>query len=48
VLVKALMHSDVKAQFANRGMDTVASTPQEFTAYLRDEYAKSAKLITGS
>jgi tripartite-type tricarboxylate transporter receptor subunit TctC len=44
-LVKALNHSDVKDRFANLGMDTVASTPEEFTAYIRHEHAKWAKVI---
>jgi tripartite-type tricarboxylate transporter receptor subunit TctC len=44
-LVKALNHPDVKERFANLGMDTVASTPEEFTAYIKAESAKWAKVI---
>ena len=36
---------DVKAIFASQGMDVVASTQEDFTAYIRSETAKWAKVI---
>ena len=44
-LVKALTSADVKDKFASLGMDTVASSPEEFTAYIRHEHEKWAKVI---
>ena len=44
-LVKALNQPEVKTMFANQGMDVVASTPQEFAAYIRSESEKWAKVI---
>jgi tripartite-type tricarboxylate transporter receptor subunit TctC len=44
-LVKALNDPDVKQRFANVGMDTVANTPPEFSAYIKSESEKWAKVI---
>ena len=44
-LVKALTDSDVKQRFANVGMDTVANTPAEFTAYIKHESEKWSKVV---
>ena len=44
-LVKMLNQADVKAIFANQGMDVVASTREDFTAYIRSETVKWAKVI---
>jgi tripartite-type tricarboxylate transporter receptor subunit TctC len=44
-LVKALNDRDVKQRFANVGMDTVANSPSEFSAYIRSESEKWAKVI---
>ena len=44
-LVRALNHPDVKTAFANQGMDVVANTQEEFTAYIRSETQKWAKVI---
>jgi tripartite-type tricarboxylate transporter receptor subunit TctC len=39
-LVKALTSPDVKERFASLGMDVVANTPAEFSAYIRSESQK--------
>lgn len=44
-LVKTLNQPDVKAIFANQGMDVVANTQEEFAAYIRSETAKWTKVI---
>jgi tripartite-type tricarboxylate transporter receptor subunit TctC len=44
-LVKALNDPDVKQRFANVGMDTVANSPSEFSAYIKSESEKWAKVI---
>jgi tripartite-type tricarboxylate transporter receptor subunit TctC len=44
-LVKMLNQEDVKTIFANQGMDVVASTQEEFAAYIRGETAKWTKVI---
>ncbi len=44
-LVKALNHAEVKALFANQGMDVVANTPGEFAAYIRHEAQKWSGVI---
>ena len=44
-LVKALHAPDVKERFATLGMDTVGSSPAEFTAYIQSEARKWAKVI---
>ena len=44
-LVKALQDADVKKKFNDLGVEAVSSSPQEFTAFIRAEMAKYAKLI---
>jgi tripartite-type tricarboxylate transporter receptor subunit TctC len=44
-LVRMLTQADVKAIFANQGMDVVASTQEDFAAYIRSETAKWTKVI---
>ncbi len=42
---RALAFAEVKASFVSQGMEPAASTPEQFSGYLRDEYAKWGKLI---
>jgi tripartite-type tricarboxylate transporter receptor subunit TctC len=44
-LVRALTDADVKQKFANVGMDTVANSPAQFTAYIKSESEKWSKVI---
>jgi len=44
-LVKALTSQEVKSAFANQGMEVVASSQEEFTAYIRSETVKWTKVI---
>jgi len=44
-LVKMLNQPDVKAIFAGQGMDVVASTQEDFAAYIRSESEKWTKVI---
>jgi tripartite-type tricarboxylate transporter receptor subunit TctC len=44
-LVKLLAQADVKERFVSQGLDTVGSTPEEFTRRIRDDTLKYAKLI---
>ena len=44
-LVKALTDPEVKQRFGNVGMETVANTPAEFTAYIRHESQKWTKVV---
>jgi tripartite-type tricarboxylate transporter receptor subunit TctC len=44
-LVKLLAQADVKERFVSQGLDTVGSTPDEFTKRIRDDTLKYAKLI---
>ncbi len=44
-LVKVLAIPDVRSAIVNQGNDIVASTPQEFSAYIRSEIDKWAKVI---
>jgi tripartite-type tricarboxylate transporter receptor subunit TctC len=43
--VKALQDPEVKKRFADLGVETVSSTPEQFTAFIRAETDKYAKLI---
>jgi tripartite-type tricarboxylate transporter receptor subunit TctC len=43
--VKALADPDVKKRFADLGVEAVSSSPSEFTAFIRAEMDKYAKLI---
>ncbi len=44
-LVKVLTAPDVKERFAGLGMDTVANTPAQFSAYIKSESQKWEKVI---
>ena len=44
-MVKVLQDAEVKKRFADLGVDAVSSTPEQFTAFIRSEMAKYAKLI---
>jgi tripartite-type tricarboxylate transporter receptor subunit TctC len=37
--------ADLKERFAQLGVDAVSSTPEEFSAFMKAETAKYAKLI---
>jgi len=43
--VKALADPDVKKKFADLGVEAVSSTPEQFSAFIRAEMNKYAKLI---
>jgi tripartite-type tricarboxylate transporter receptor subunit TctC len=43
--VKALQDPDVKKRFADLGVEAVSSTPEQFSAFIRTETEKYAKLI---
>jgi tripartite-type tricarboxylate transporter receptor subunit TctC len=43
--VKALQDSEVKKRFADLGVEAVSSTPEQFSAFIRAETEKYAKLI---
>ena len=45
---KALASALVKEQFAAQGLETAASTPQAFAAYLRSEVSKWGKVVKAS
>ena len=42
---KALAHPDVRASLAAQGVDPAGNTPEQFAAFVRDEYAKWGKVI---
>ena len=42
---RALAFAEVRASFVSQGMEPAASTPEQFSGYLRDEYAKWGRLI---
>ncbi len=44
-IVKVMQDPDVKKKFAELGVDAVSSSPEQFTAFMRAESAKYAKLI---
>lgn len=44
-VVKVMQDAEVKKKFADLGVDAVSSTPEQFTAFMRAETAKYAKLI---
>lgn len=44
-IVKVMKDADLKERFAQLGVDAVSSTPEEFSAFMRAEAAKYAKLI---
>jgi tripartite-type tricarboxylate transporter receptor subunit TctC len=44
-VVKVLQDAEVRKKFADLGVDAISSTPEQFTAFIRSEMAKYAKLI---
>jgi tripartite-type tricarboxylate transporter receptor subunit TctC len=44
-IVKVMKDADLKARFADLGVDAVSSTPEEFAAFMRAEAVKYAKLV---
>jgi tripartite-type tricarboxylate transporter receptor subunit TctC len=44
-LMNAIADKDVRERFAANGIEPVGTTPQQFAAYLRDEYAKWGKVV---
>ena len=44
-LVKVMKDPDLKARFADLGVDALSSTPEEFAAFMKSESARYAKLI---
>jgi tripartite-type tricarboxylate transporter receptor subunit TctC len=47
-VVRALNIPEIRSKLVQLGADPVASTPQEFAAYLRAETAKWAKVVKAS
>jgi tripartite-type tricarboxylate transporter receptor subunit TctC len=47
-VVKALAASDMKERLASLGIDAVGSTPEQFSAWIRDEVARWAKVVKAS
>jgi tripartite-type tricarboxylate transporter receptor subunit TctC len=47
-LVKAMRSTEVKERFAGLAVQAIESTPGEFDAYIKKEYAKLAKIIQAS
>jgi len=43
--VKVLAQQDVKERLASLGFEVVASTPEQFAAFIREQTAKYEKLI---
>jgi tripartite-type tricarboxylate transporter receptor subunit TctC len=44
-IVKVMKDADLKAKFADLGVDAVSSTPEEFAAFMKAEAVKYARLI---
>ncbi|HET7400455.1 MAG TPA: tripartite tricarboxylate transporter substrate binding protein [Usitatibacter sp.] len=44
-IAKVMGDADLKARFAELGVDAVSSTPEEFAAFMKSEKARYAKLI---
>ncbi len=42
---KALAHPEVRASFAAQGVDPAGNTPDQFSAFVRDEHAKWGRVI---
>ena len=47
-LVSVMQLTDVKERFANLGVEAIYSTPAQFDAYIKSEYAKLARIIQAS
>ena len=47
-LVRIMQTAEIKERFANLGVEAIHSTPAEFDAYIKSEYAKLAKIIKAS
>jgi tripartite-type tricarboxylate transporter receptor subunit TctC len=45
VLVKALQASDVRERLASQGAEGVGNTPEQFTAQMKSDLAKWAKVV---
>lgn len=45
---RALADATVKTQFAAQGIDAMGGTPEQFTAYIKDETAKWARVVQAS
>jgi tripartite-type tricarboxylate transporter receptor subunit TctC len=43
--VKSLRQDDVREKLANVGAETVGNSPEEFSAFIRAETAKYAKIV---
>jgi tripartite-type tricarboxylate transporter receptor subunit TctC len=46
--IRALAQPDVKERLASQGLDLVSNTPEQFTAFLKSELVKWAKVIKES
>ena len=42
---KILASSEVNSRFINEGVEPIGGTPEFFTAFIRDEIAKYAKVV---
>jgi tripartite-type tricarboxylate transporter receptor subunit TctC len=47
-VVKALAASDMKERLASLGIDAVGSTPEQFSAWIKDEVTRWAKVVKAS
>jgi tripartite-type tricarboxylate transporter receptor subunit TctC len=47
-MARALLAPDVKADFAARGSEVIASTPEQFAAHIKSELAKWARVVKAS
>ena len=45
---RALKNPDIRGKLVQQGADPVGSTPEEFSAYMRTETAKWAKVVKAS
>jgi tripartite-type tricarboxylate transporter receptor subunit TctC len=43
--IKVVNQPIVKSRFAELGADTIGSTPAEFAAYIKDDFAKWYKVV---
>jgi tripartite-type tricarboxylate transporter receptor subunit TctC len=46
--VRILALPDVKAHYANLGLNAISSTPEQFGAYVQEEIARWAKVVKAS